>query len=644
MDYEEAINWLYDLQYFGVKLGLDNTKALLGSLGNPHEDFKAIHVAGTNGKGSVCVFISNILMAAGYKVGTYTSPHLTEFGERIAINGYPMAREEILREIQRIKVKVEELASENVQCTFFETATAMAFRHFARRKVDFAMVEVGMGGRLDSTNVLTPEVAVITNVSREHMKHLGKSIGKIAGEKAGIVKKGVPTVWGSDDKAATKVIKERCDELGSELLSVQKLVTVKIHQQDIYGSTFSIKTKTHDVPDVRTRLAGEHQLSNIGTAVLSVGALEKSGINFSNKGIRTGIERTHWPARLQIIRTGPYVILDTTHNPGGARTLARYMKRHFAKKRPVGVLGVLQDKDVKGIVNELEGCFSEIVITEPSYLRGMPAEELGSLFPSNITVVKDVGKAVDKALKLAGKRPVIISGSIFTASDAAAHLELLRIKEIMKKLGDEYLIGAYPGRDPGGKRPPDEEARDPFRVLISTMLSQRTRDENTHVASTRLFAKYRSAEELAKAKPKDIEPLIKSAGFPQQKAKKIIETARIIRERYKSKVPDDIDELIKLPGVGRKTANCVLAYGFRKPAIAVDTHVHRITNLIGLVKTDTPEHTEYALKAFTPKKYWLEVNRLFVRHGQKICKPIIPKCETCPLAHLCDTGIYKIRM
>jgi endonuclease-3 len=556
-----------------------------------------------------------------------------------------MTGDEISREIRYIKKRVEELANQDkkIKCTFFETATVMAFHHFARRRVDFAVVEVGMGGRLDSTNVLDPEVAVITNVSREHMKHLGKSIGKIAGEKAGIVKKGVPTVWGSDNRAAAKVIRERCDELGSELLSARELVRMEVHRQDIYGCSFSIKTQTHEVPDVQTRLAGEHQLSNIATAVLSVGAL-KSGIKISNKEIRTGIERTQWPARLQVIRTGPYVVLDTTHNPGGAITLARYIEQQFAKKRPVGVFGVLEDKDVKGIVKELEGCFSEIVITAPSFNRRMPAEELGSLFPSNVTVMKDVGKAVGKAIEIAGKRPVMISGSIFTASDAAAHLELLRIKEIMKRLGDEYLIGAYPGRDPGGKRPPDEEARDPFRVLISTILSQRTRDENTHVASTKLFAKYRSAEELSRAKPKDIELLIKPVGFPQQKAKNIIETAGIVVDRYRSKVPDDLDELIKLPGVGRKTANCVLAYGFRKPAIAVDTHVHRITNLIGLVNTGTPDHTEYALKVLIPKKYWLEVNRLFVRHGQQICKPIRPQCENCPLAHLCDTGIYKLRI
>ncbi len=377
MDYEKAIDWLYDLQYFGVKLGLENTIALLERFDHPEKNFRAVHVAGTNGKGSTCAFISSILINAGYRVGTYTSPHLSDFGERIAINGYPMTREEITRGINHIKVKVEELADseKNAHCTFFETATAMAFNHFARRKVDFAVVEVGMGGRLDSTNVLTPEVAVITNVSREHIKHLGKSIKDIASEKAGIIKKGVPTVCGSDDEKAVKVITERCDKLGSDFLSVRKLVKTEIIKQDIYGSMFSLGTPEREVT-CRTRLAGEHQISNIATAVLTVETLGDKGVTISDEEIVTGIQETQWPARLQVVRTSPHVILDTTHNPGGARTLRVYIKQHFSKDPPVVVLGLLKDKDVKGILKELEGCSSDLIITEPSYHRGMPVEKL----------------------------------------------------------------------------------------------------------------------------------------------------------------------------------------------------------------------------------------------------------------------------
>ncbi len=178
MNYDEAIKWLYDLQYFGVKLGLDNTRALLADIGNPQERFDAVHVAGTNGKGSTCAFISSILAAAGKKVGMYSSPHLSDFGERMCINGFPMTRAEAARAIDRISLRVEKLATsgDEIKCTFFETTTAMAFDHFARRRVDIGVGEVGMGGRLDSTNVLEPKVAVITNVSKEHVKHLGRTI------------------------------------------------------------------------------------------------------------------------------------------------------------------------------------------------------------------------------------------------------------------------------------------------------------------------------------------------------------------------------------------------------------------------------------------------------------------------------------
>lgn len=639
MEYDEAIEWLYDLQYFGVKLGLDNTTALLDSLGNPHEKFRSIHVAGTNGKGSTCAFISSILSTAGYKVGRYTSPHLKEFGERIAIDDFPMMRDEIVREIGRVRGKVEMLAGEKKgQCTFFETATAMAFDHFARRKVDYAVVEVGMGGRLDSTNVLEPDVAVITNISMEHTEHLGDSIGKITGEKAGIIKPGLPTVCGPVDKAAWKIIEKKCREMKSKLLAVNDSVKIECHEENIYGAVFDIKIGRRTIKNVRTRMAGGHQLANIATAIM---AIEATGPKISDKEIMRGIERTRWPARLQVVRTSPLVVLDATHNPGGAGTLASYLDDHFNKPKPNGVFGMLEDKDAAAFSKELDGRFSELFVTEPAYNRRMPAKELAKYFSGKISVEENVAEAINKALKK--NKPVIISGSIFTAADALAHLDRLRINKIMEKLADLYLVGAYPGGTPHEEKPPEIDETEPFRVLITTILSQRTRDENTRVAAANLFAKYRTPEELAGAKSKVIETLIKPAGFPHQKAGKIIETAKVIWARYDSKVPDNIDELVRLPGVGRKTANCVLAYGFKIPAIAVDTHVHRMTNLWGLAKTKSPDDTEEALTRLIPKKYWLEVNRLMVRHGQKICKPIKPKCEKCPISHLCDYGIYAIR-
>ncbi len=462
-------------------------------------------------------------------------------------------------------------------------------------------------------------------------------------EKAGIIKYGVPTVCGSGDPIVVEIIRKRCHELGSELHIVSDEVELDITSQDIYGSTFSIGSEVFDIKDVGTRLAGEHQLKNAACALLTAQVLITQGIHTSEEDIRKGIEGTTWPGRLQVIRTSPLTILDTTHNPGGARTLSRYLKKYFSE-RPAGVMGMLKDKDVKAIVKELEGCFSQVITTAPSYHRHMKARTLASHFShKDVTVQEDVGNAVSGVIEDAGKSPVVITGSIFTASDALARLNQLRIREIMETLAEKYLVGAYPGRKPGAEEPPDKQARDPFRVLISTILSQRTRDENTHLASSNLFSKYPDVGKLAHARPGDIEHLIRPAGFYKQKAVKVIQVARIIRDEHDSRVPDDINELLELPGVGRKTANCVLAYGFRKPAIAVDTHVHRMSNLMGLVKTKTPDDTEMALVDMIPEKYWLEVNRLIVRHGQSICKPIKPRCGECPIAHLCDYGIYWLR-
>ncbi|MCK4266413.1 MAG: hypothetical protein KAX31_03970, partial [Thermoplasmata archaeon] len=593
---------------------------------------------------SVCAYISTILQQSGFKVGRYTSPHLWDFGERISIDGFPMGREEQAREISRIRKNVDALMGKGVQCTFFETTTAMAFSHFAKRHVDFAVVEVGMGGRLDSTNVLDPMITVITNVSKEHTKHLGKTVVEIAGEKAGIIKKDVPTVCASENPEVLKVVEERCQELGSKLVRVSD-ASYTILQQSIFGSVFSLVTPKHELPKLGTRLAGRHQVTNAVTAILAVEELIRQGVMIPQDAIVKGIGLTRWPARLQVVSTSPLMISDSTHNPGGARTLARFIKEQLPGRRCIMVLGMLEDKDADNFMRELKGLPIDIIATTPSYRRGLPVKELAALVPKGPSLIEanDVGKALEKAMDMAGgDDAIIISGSIFTASDALGYLNVWKMGEMLSVLGDHYGIGAYPGRDPGRKSPPPPGSRDPYRVLISTILSQRTRDENTHAASSMLFSVHDTPASLAAADPKEIEDLIRPAGFYKQKAVKIIATAKLLVERYDSKVPDDLDELIQLPGVGRKTANCVLSYGFDKPAIAVDTHVHRISNLFGLVNSKVPEETEMQLTSSVPEEYWLGINRMLVRHGQTICKPIKPRCHSCPVNHLCDYGIYQL--
>ena len=630
-EYEEAINWLYDLQFFGMKLGLSNTLALLEELGNPHEKFSSIHVAGSNGKGSVCAFLTSILKESGKKVGTYTSPHLSHFGERITINEIPMTRTEVFKAIQHIRPIIEKLRKKKIQCTFFEVTTCMAFHVFARRRIDIAIVEVGMGGRLDSTNVINSELAIITSISKEHSQHLGETIKEIAGEKAGIIKKKIPTITSVEDKEALSVITSQCKKMKSKLYNINDIGLI-ISEASLFGSSLKIGGLETSI-----KLPGQHQAVNAATAALAAKTL-----GIKPEIIEKGLANTEWPGRLQIVRNKPIIILDSTHNPGGAEVLAAFLKQQ--KLSPILVLGMLEDKEIQPVVKSMEPLASKIIVTQPEYHRKMTAKKLASHFSGKVEIVDKLPKAIDEAMKIAKKSDkILITGSIFTASEALAHLNLKRIDAIINKLAELYGIGAYPGRDPVVDGPPPPGSQDPFRVLISTILSQRTKDENTYLATEQLFAKYDTPKKLSAAKPPEIYDLIRPAGFYKQKSEKIIQTSKIVYEKYGSNVPDTMDELVSLPGVGRKTASCVLAYGFGLPAIAVDTHVHRICNLLGLIKTSEPDDTEEALMFLIPQKHWHDINRLLVRHGQSICRPINPRCDACPIAHICEYGLYRLK-
>ncbi len=629
MNYEDSLEWLYDLQYIGIKLGLANTKALLAELGDPHDKLKIIHVAGTNGKGSVCAFLTSVLVEAGHKVGTYTSPHLKEFGERIAINGYPMTHDELVRGIARIKPKVEELASRKnnkADCTFFETSTCMAFDHFARRKVDFAIMEVGMGGRLDSTNVAEPIISVITSIGLEHTEHLGNTLGEIAGEKAGIIKKGRPVVCGVEQKEALAIIQKKAKIMGARLV---KPGNYNFEEQQ-----------------VEIKLAGEHQLKNARVAITVLDELKKQGYDIEPDALKRGLENTRWPGRLQFARLQPTILLDAAHNPAGAESLAGFISTQLGDKKVTGIVGMINTKDPENYMKALEPVLDRVIVTAPEYEKALAPEELADFVSGKHEICRSVGDALDSTMREHGKNVIIlVTGSIFTVSDAVAHLDQLRIREMMDLMGAHYPVGAFPGKEVGSNETTlGKRSGDTFDVLISTILSQRTRDENTHIASTALFERYTTPEELANADVSIVEELIRPAGFYKQKARKIIDTARALIEHHGSEVPEDMDELLALPGVGRKTANCVLVYGFNKPAMPVDTHVHRISNLIGLINTREADHSEFALIDLIPEEYWIDINRFMVRHGQVVCKPINPQCHKCFMSHICDTGIDRLGM
>jgi dihydrofolate synthase/folylpolyglutamate synthase len=621
VDYEATTRYLYGLERFGMKLGLDNITDLLNMLGNPHKKLKCIHVSGTNGKGSVCAYIASVLQAQGYKVGLYTSPHLVSFTERIRVDGHEIGKDDVVRLTDEIRTVAESMASESRKKhpTFFEFTTAMAFRYFEEQKVDFAVLEVGLGGRLDATNIVTPLVSVITRMALEHTEHLGKDPERIAWEKAGIIKEGRPVVI--SETRFEKVFKDAAKNRDAQIVFVGRDLKFKRNRFSLNHQTFTVKGRRKY--ELRSGMIGKFQVLNAATAVAALEVLQDLGVEISTSAIRKGIDRT----RLS--------------NPDAARALAETLKELKLKKITF-VLGILKDKDIDSFAAHLGPLAGRLVVTAPKSARARPPEDIAhafGAFTKDIEIIPDVGEALHRTISTSKSDDTIcVTGSLYTVGEAVQALRDMKVGKVgtvMKTLREMYSIGAFPGKDVDATTLKKEE-REPFRVLIATILSHRTRDENTHAAVERLFKKYNTPKKISKANVGEIEKLIRPAGFYKVKAKRVKEVSKIILERFKGKVPEDFETLMTLPAVGRKTANCVLVYGFGIDAIPVDTHVHRIYNRLGLVETGTPDETEMALMSFVPKKHWLDLNEFFVRFGQETCRPIGPKCPRCPISNVCD--------
>jgi dihydrofolate synthase / folylpolyglutamate synthase len=380
MQYKSALKYLYDRELFGMRLGLDNIAKLMKSLNNPQNSYKSIHVAGTNGKGSVCAFLSSILQEQGYKVGVYTSPHLVDFRERIKINGEKISKKDIVKILSKIKPLIKDH-------TFFEVVTAISFLYFKEKKVDFAIFEVGMGGRLDATNIIMPKLSIITNISLEHTEHLGKTINQIAFEKAGIIKKDTPLVVSKDCKGL-KIIKK----------------IVKKNNSKIY----LVKTKK-----IKTSLKGSFQNKNVSIALKSIEILNKK-YKINKESINKGLLSVKWPGRFEFISKN--MIFDCAHNPDGAKTLARELKNY---KNIYIILGIMKDKDIKHIVNNLEKIAKEIIVTKPHISRAAMPNSITKFIHKKVTIINNIDEALKYAKLKAGEKGwVVLTGSIFTVGEA----------------------------------------------------------------------------------------------------------------------------------------------------------------------------------------------------------------------------------
>ncbi len=424
MDTAAALQQLYGLERFGIKLGLDNIRTLLGLVGNPQEGLQAVHVTGTNGKGSVCAYVASVLQKAGYRTGLYTSPHLVRFNERIQVDGVAIPDEDLLRLWTGIQPAMRQMDGERAvnRPTFFEVTTAMAFEYFRERKVEVAAIEVGMGGRFDATNVLESRVAVVGRVGLEHTEHLGRTVDRIAREKAGIIKTTSRAV--TVDQEALPVIEERCRELHVPLTVVGRDVTAERLSQDLSGQRVCVRGAFGNL-EVTTPLVGSFQVENVGLAVAALTELRKTGIEVPDAAIVSGIAAVHWPARFQKIRENPLVIVDGAHNGPAAVALAAAYRELFRDRKCILVTGILADKDLASIAGSLGPLAQRVVACHPKSHRAYHAEEVASAFRrfAPVDVISAVAEAVDRGIAEArGDDIVLITGSIYTAGEALEHL------------------------------------------------------------------------------------------------------------------------------------------------------------------------------------------------------------------------------
>lgn len=417
LDYNEAMKYIETTSKFGSRLGLDRIKRLLELMGNPERNIRCIHVAGTNGKGSVTSMIGSILMKAGYKVGIYTSPYLERFSERIKIDDREISEEDIARLTTYIAPIVDRVIDEGYDHpTEFEIITAIMFKYFYENAVDFAVIEVGMGGRLDSTNVIEPLVSVITAIGFDHMAILGNTLSQIAYEKAGIIKDGGITVVYPQEEEAFKVIERVCRERNNKLVAL-KSSQVKLKEYSMDGQTFDLELDGEVFEDLKIVLLGEHQLKNAMTAVAAVKALSDKGINIDRKYIYAGLEYTRWHGRLEVMAREPVVLLDGAHNVQGISSLRDAVKKYFSYKKLIIVMGVLKDKQVSDMCRIIMPMADSIVTTTPDSDRAFSANELGAIastYCSDISVCPDIDSAYVEGLNMAGRDDLVLyCGSLY---------------------------------------------------------------------------------------------------------------------------------------------------------------------------------------------------------------------------------------
>lgn len=426
MNYEEARRYLDQVNKYGSVLGLDNMRELLERLGNPQDQLKFVHIAGTNGKGSVLACVSTILTEAGYCVGRYISPTLFAYRERIQINGQYIEKEAVARLTGQIARAIDEMVSEGkAHPTIFEVETAMSFLYFAEKKCDIVVLETGLGGSLDATNVVrTSILEVITSVSMDHFGILGDTLGEIAAQKAGIIKPDTAVVCGVQKPEAMEVIRSACEERNCELFPVEESLITEIH----YGyehQTFSYRA----YHNLEIRLAGVYQIQNAAVAVEAILCLNRLGYPVTEDQMRTGLLKTVWRGRFTVLSENPVFVIDGAHNADAARVLRESVKLYFTNRKIFYIMGIFRDKEYEEIIKTTVPLAAHVIaIQTPENARALPREELADVirkYHHSVETADTVADAVAKSYELAAKEDVIIAfGSLSFLGEVTEAVEM----------------------------------------------------------------------------------------------------------------------------------------------------------------------------------------------------------------------------
>ncbi len=432
MDYQQAVDYIFSYMDYEVVPRLPHTAAnydlrrvqeLLSRVGNPHLKVRSVHIAGTNGKGSTAAMIASVLTASGHTTGLYTSPHLHTLRERIRVDRELIPEDELAAVVTRLRPEVEAVNQKATygRLTAFELLTALAFAHFAKRGANFQVLEVGLGGRFDATNVITPEVAIITSISLDHTEVLGSSLVEIAAEKAAIIKSGCAVVTSPQLGEVDRVIEKACINRSVKLVRVGSDVMGQGISFDMNRQLFQVKGRLGDY-ELSIPLLGRHQLDNATTAVAALEVLIEKGFNISKDSIIHGLAQVNWAGRLQVLGRHPLLVVDGAHNADAARKLRESLEQYFDFDKAILVMGVSDDKDIAGIVSQLVPLFSKVIATRSRHPRALaPAAIIAEFarYGVETLVVDDVPKALSRAVALAGDKDLIcVAGSLFVIAEA----------------------------------------------------------------------------------------------------------------------------------------------------------------------------------------------------------------------------------